>query len=534
MARKTKTTLRKAADSTQPGSVSSKLERRMGPDLTSLFNAAGTKLYSNSVLTIKDGLKEIFQTAIDDLTEEIGDELGRRGKEEAAKHFGEFIKEVVQSVMKEGMGEISDSLEDLASSAAAEFIQSTEEDSSESDDELFGVEEVEEVEEEPVAEPEEEAPAEGEEAAPAEGEGEVGFEDLMGEGEAGFKKGPRRWKSKKPVRLKKGEVAKEAELEIKDLVKVTGGVSKLRRKGIKTAQAAFRYMQKAQVVLAKKLTKDYAVVQEVSAADLEKWAKRYFPVAKKERKGTRRPFDRKRKAGDLGSDYFIPVTSTQLDPEVILWFHSGQSDPVYALGSRLVSHRPQDLGRTKASIDELNALESTLERWLVRYTQGLEDDTSDEELNRIEKLLRNTKAIIAQHGRYKPKPSSLRGKEQDAAFKEFFDAYVEGLLFVSTAYGDDEGVPMDSVFGSNDIDNDCYSQMEENCAEFWIHFGDAIMEAGSPADAGHDFAMTAQGTGAGFMDGDWPDPLDRQMYEASEAFEMDLYGHSSGEGGVAC
>lgn len=268
----------KTAQESQPGSVSQKLQRRMGPDLTSLFNAAGTKLYSNSVLTIKEGLKEIFQTAIDDLTEEIGEELGRRGKEEAAKHFGAFIKEVVASVMKEGMGEISDSLEDLASSAAAEFIQSTEEEADKGDEELFGVEEVEEVEEEPVEEP----PAE-EEEAPA--EEEVGFEELMGEegeAEANVKKGPRRWKSKKPAKLKKGEVAKEAELEVKDLVAVTGGVSKLRRKGIKTAQAAFRYMQKAQVVLAKKLVDDYQVVQEVPTAELEKWAKKYFPVAKKQ------------------------------------------------------------------------------------------------------------------------------------------------------------------------------------------------------------------------------------------------------------
>lgn len=523
------------AQDSNPGTVSSKLERRMGPDLASLFNTAGTKLYSNSVLTIKDGLKEIFQTAIDDLTEEIGDELGRRGKEEAAKHFGSFIKEIVQSVMKDGMNEVSDSLEDLASSAAAEFIQSTEEDASEGEEELFGVEDVEEVKEEPVAEP----PAE-EETAPAEGEEEVGFEELMGggeegEAEAGTKKGPRRWKSKKQLKLKKGEVAKEAELEIKDLVHVVGGVSKLRRGGLKTAQEAFRHLQKAQVALVKKLLGTYAVVQEVPSSDLEKWAKKYFPVAKKEAK---RPFDkRQRKADNLGPEYFIPVTSTQLDPEVILWFHSGQSDPVYALGSRLVSQRPQDLGRTKASVKELEALESALENWLLRYQQGLEDETSNDEMVRIEKLLRNTKAILAQQGRYKPKPSSLWGKEQDAAFKAFFDAYVEGLLFGSTAYGDDEddeGIPMDDVFGPNDIDQDCYAKMEENCAEFWIHFGPAIMEAGDPSDAGHDFAMTAQGTGAGFLDGRWPEALDRSMYEASDHFEMDLYGHSSGEGGVSC
>lgn len=279
----------RTAQDANPGTVSTKLQRRMGPDLTTIFNEAGTKLYSNSVLTIKEGLRDIFQEAIDSLTETIQDELGRKGKAEAAEHFGPFIKEVVASVMKEGMGEISDSLEDLASSAAAEFIQSAEEAEPEAgEEELFGVEDVEEVEEEPVEEP-------PEEEAPAEGEEEIGFEELMGgEPEAPAEgsvkpdvKQPRRWKSKKPVRVKQGEVLREADLELRDVLKIVGGKKGLLKRRVRTAQQAFTVLHKAQMLAIRQLTAQYASVAEVPAETLKDWATTNFPrraAARKRRK----------------------------------------------------------------------------------------------------------------------------------------------------------------------------------------------------------------------------------------------------------
>ena len=269
----------RTAQDANPGTVSNKLQRRMGPDLTDLFNDAGTKLYSNSVLTIKEGLRDIFQEAIDSLTDSIQTELGNKGRAEAAEHFGPFIKEVVSAVMKEGMGEISDSLEDLASSAAAEFIQQAEEAEPEAgEEELFGVEDVEEVEEEPVEEPPEE------EGLPMEEE-EIGFEELMGgepeapaEGSAKPNaKKPRRWRSKGGPRLvKKGDVLKEADLELKDLVRMVGGRRGLRRRGVRTAQAAFKYMQKAQLLAIKKLAEQYASVGEIPKTELRAWADANF------------------------------------------------------------------------------------------------------------------------------------------------------------------------------------------------------------------------------------------------------------------
>lgn len=80
-------------------------------------------------------------------------------------------------------------------------------------------------------------------------------------------------------------------------------------------------------------------------------------------------------APTLPPKYNIPVTASDLDPEVISWFHAGQGDPVYALGSRLYAY-----GKTLASEDELSALEYTLETWLANH------DGTDEHLDRINNL----------------------------------------------------------------------------------------------------------------------------------------------------
>lgn len=78
----------------------------------------------------------------------------------------------------------------------------------------------------------------------------------------------------------------------------------------------------------------------------------------------------------LPPEYSIPVSAEDLDPEVILWFHSGQNDPVYALGSRLNAY-----GDTLASEEELNALINVVERI------GYSADSSEEDQSRIDDLL---------------------------------------------------------------------------------------------------------------------------------------------------
>jgi hypothetical protein len=50
------------------------------------------------------------------------------------------------------------------------------------------------------------------------------------------------------------------------------------------------------------------------------------------------------------------------------------------------------------------------------------------------------------------------------------------------------------------------------------------MIAGRESDAGHDFALTRNGHGAGFWDGDWPEPAATELTKLSKEYgEVDLY-----------
>lgn len=100
-------------------------------------------------------------------------------------------------------------------------------------------------------------------------------------------------------------------------------------------------------------------------------------------------------APQLGPEYNIAVTVNELDPEVILWFHEGQGDPIYALGSRLYAY-----GETLASEDELSTLVSELERWL-----NTNDTDTDPEYDRVDELAGNAQQLL---GQAKAKSASMR------------------------------------------------------------------------------------------------------------------------------
>jgi hypothetical protein len=165
--------MRKAKNERTPGTVGDVLRRKMPDHLADLLDEYGQSLYAASVLAIKEELKRIFEETMTDLTGAVGDELGRRGVEESGPHFKPWMNEMVEDLINVGMQEVAGTLEDLASSYSAEYLQEEEEGA-----DLFAVEDedLEEVEEVPEAEVEE--PME-EEAAP---EGET-LEELFGEEE---------------------------------------------------------------------------------------------------------------------------------------------------------------------------------------------------------------------------------------------------------------------------------------------------------------------------------------------------------------
>jgi hypothetical protein len=107
---------------------------------------------------------------------------------------------------------------------------------------------------------------------------------------------------------------------------------------------------------------------------------------------------------------------------------------------------------------------------------------------------------------------------------EFLSQYFETALWSSR----DEGDPMDKNYGLEDFDYDTLVEMATE-AEKWRYsqkVSDALkdLEGFTEGDVGHDFWLTRNGHGAGFWDGDWPEPeasiLDRA---ATSVGEMQLY-----------
>ena len=116
-------------------------------------------------------------------------------------------------------------------------------------------------------------------------------------------------------------------------------------------------------------------------------------------------------------------------------------------------------------------------------------------------------------------------KENDAAYMvdEFTTAYMEAILFAEI--DDVSGDAFDqSGFTPGDFSEDALAQIKKDCAQFQdqanlseldeIHNDSSIIEA----NAGHDFWLTRAGHGAGFWDGDWPEPHATRLTRLSKKF----------------
>jgi len=135
----------------------------------------------------------------------------------------------------------------------------------------------------------------------------------------------------------------------------------------------------------------------------------------------------------------------------------------------------------------------------------------------------------------------------DDRLSSFFPAYVECALWSSTWDGHDYdgepgqgpgGVPLDEDFGPEDLSPECEAKMRGDCLRFLDACAQAIESASyfgrgdKFEQAGHDFWLTRTRTGAGcgFQDGDWSEPQDKLLVEASKNFrEPDLYVGDDGK-----
>jgi len=101
--------------------------------------------------------------------------------------------------------------------------------------------------------------------------------------------------------------------------------------------------------------------------------------------------------------------------------------------------------------------------------------------------------------------------------------------------------PMDDNYEEADLSPEALARILSDCAKFEAEQGEVIRAAietgevrfgpdfGALGRAGHDFWLTRNGHGAGFWDGDWPEPFAAQLTAAAKAFgECNLYAGDDG------
>jgi hypothetical protein len=101
--------------------------------------------------------------------------------------------------------------------------------------------------------------------------------------------------------------------------------------------------------------------------------------------------------------------------------------------------------------------------------------------------------------------------------------YIEAMLWAETANDAPELTDDNDDRSFHDLgyDADCLApealeKVKADCAKFQEQFGHLF--EGQEEEAGHDFWMNRNGHGAGFWDGDWPEPQATTLDEGSKAF----------------
>ena len=110
-----------------------------------------------------------------------------------------------------------------------------------------------------------------------------------------------------------------------------------------------------------------------------------------------------------------------------------------------------------------------------------------------------------------------------ASLDEFTQGYVEALFFTNTGTPDD-GDLEHATFA--DLAPETLAAIVADCAAFQQANAESLAcDGGLPLQrAGNDFWYTRCGHGAGFWDGDWPEPHATRLTKASELFgNLDVY-----------
>jgi hypothetical protein len=121
----------------------------------------------------------------------------------------------------------------------------------------------------------------------------------------------------------------------------------------------------------------------------------------------------------------------------------------------------------------------------------------------------------------------------------FLRAYLITALWSSTG---DDGEPLDDHYTYADLHELSLERCKRDCENF-LHAASGIISAAIETSevvcgpdfnewerAAHDFWLTRNGHGAGFWDGDWPEPFASQLTDIAKTFrEVNLVEGCDGE-----
>lgn len=119
----------------------------------------------------------------------------------------------------------------------------------------------------------------------------------------------------------------------------------------------------------------------------------------------------------------------------------------------------------------------------------------------------------------------------------FIQAYLECALWATTGEpddGEDNGDPLHEDFNIFDVANSAREKVKSECEDFLkredVSSISRKWEEEEYKQAGHDFFLTRNHHGAGFWDGDWPEPDGEILTNAShEAGSSEPYAGDYGE-----
>jgi len=118
---------------------------------------------------------------------------------------------------------------------------------------------------------------------------------------------------------------------------------------------------------------------------------------------------------------------------------------------------------------------------------------------------------------------------------EFTRGFLEAALWSTTDESDDQGgEPLDKNYSIDDftphalkeLSADCEQFQRENAADLAVAYEQGIRgsDGDDESSAGHDFWLTRCGHGAGFWDGDYPEPQATRLTKSAEKFgDVNLY-----------